>query len=261
MSALSDRLDRLERALSPTRAVVAWLTGAQAHGSLLAAAQASAADPSGRDPRERIIEQVAAWADQRSRGERDQARTVAITEAVTDALHAYDLVLTIETTTMRFIDRQDPTLGLWQHRLLEDIEECGLATERQPCTSRHWAADAARAAVAQVHQHEDACRRLAAAHLAGREARFPETNERWVRLEVLATMLASSLDRAPVCRAVRPAGVLRADWSFSHEVEVAHMTKAMDLSALKEAYRDLCELGHSPALAARRLADLADRHV
>ena len=63
MSSLGDRLDRLERELSPTETVLAWLETAHAHGSRVSYLQALVTDPPAQPPLESIVDQATSWAE------------------------------------------------------------------------------------------------------------------------------------------------------------------------------------------------------
>ena len=216
-------------------------------GRSIAAARRVPRSHAGAIPASGIIEQVTAWADHRSRGERDRARTAAITEAVTDALlrlrtrphhrdHHHD-VHRPAGPDPRAVAAQAPR-GYRGVRLgRRSGSRAPHATGRPMPPGSWW-----RRCVSTTTPAAGSRPPTLPAVRPASQRRMSDGcgSKSW------PTMLATSLDRAPVCRAVRPAGVPRADWSFSHEVEVAHMTKAMYLSALMEAYRDLCELGRQP---------------
>jgi hypothetical protein len=253
MTGTNDRLDRLERALSPTGAVLVWLTEAHAHESRIAYRQAMAEEPPVHTPLARIVEQVRTWAEREHRTGGTRARRAKVIAAVREAVLACMVAVELESATAAFADRHDPELRLALHRLISDVSECREATEDgHPCRFRHWAPDAARVAVAHVRHMREVRRRLAAEHLAGADACFPDTAERWARLERLAETIEDFLERAPVCKAARVDGV-DLDRSLDDEAEITQFVEAIRDDALYETHRAYGEHEEAREVARRRL--------
>ena len=81
---------------------------------------------------------------------------------------------------------------------------------------------------------------------------FPETAERWARLERTAEVVADMIERAPVCTGPRRDGV-EPDWTFDDEEEVTRYLASMRDDALFETHRYLGEDDEAEIIARRRL--------
>jgi len=162
----------MELALPPRQAVLLWLTGAHAHGSMPAYARWLIDHPEEVHPLVRIAEQAtaAARADLRGRDREDVATEIA--RSIRHACILFALVLRIEVANDELVRLHGP--------LLTALASC------PPATRKAMAPDV----VITLDAHERAIRSLQAEHLGGADSLFPDTAAAWSDLVGRARTMA-----------------------------------------------------------------------
>jgi len=201
------RLAKLERALSPTAAVLLWLEEAQAYPSLVAYSRSTLDAPRSAGPLERVVEQADRAAREALRGQGRETVSAGAARARRQAAFRFELVLRLNCEAeevSRLEGLRASALFFQMRALTADPLFRGVAAKRRDPigAERHASAwqswrGLVATLLATVEVEEEARAQLEVRYLDGHGALFAGAAGEWANLREMADQLAGLAEILP----------------------------------------------------------------